>query len=237
MVQMSSRTVRTYYSSCIITMMYRSPEFTSRIRSCLVIVTITVIELIKERNIGFTRSLMEGRTAEKTEGPTASRLIGWAQHEGSAVGTPLQPPTDDDFFRTEATNILKQKDDTLGPNPIRTHFSNGDKTEARRTLHLSEHRRYITGGGRCGHRRYNRRTTIFQDRSHQYVETKGRRPWTEPNTNPFSETGERRPGKIPKMGTIRLRQGGRQPVDRSENGFVSRSFLGKGSSLVGRVKL
>ncbi len=39
------------------------------------------------------------------------------------MGTPaLQPLTDNVFFRTEATNMLKQKDGTPGPNPIRTHF-------------------------------------------------------------------------------------------------------------------
>jgi len=60
----------------------------------------------------------------------------------SAVGTlrsaqgqapPLQPSTDDDFNRSEAADLLKTKDSTPGPNPLRTHFEkrqNGGQEEA-----------------------------------------------------------------------------------------------------------
>ncbi|MGO9275277.1 MAG: hypothetical protein ACLQOO_34420, partial [Terriglobia bacterium] len=54
--------------------------------------------------------------------------VGAQESDESAVRTPpLQPPTGDDFFRTEAVGLLKTKDDALGPNPIRTHFEKGEK--------------------------------------------------------------------------------------------------------------
>ena len=104
---------------------------------------------------------------------------------------PLQLPTDDDFFRTEATNILKRKDDNPGPNPTRTHFGNGEN-KGREDAPPGP-TPTLQHGRRLGQFRYTqgcwwrerRRTTanerwFFQDRSHQYVETKGRHPGTNP---------------------------------------------------------
>src|SRR5208282_359121 len=79
------------------------------------------------------------------------------QRGESTVGTPaLQPLTDNVFFRTEATNMLKQKDDALGPNPIRTHFGNGkngSQEDAPSCLNGHRHR-YSAGSRRWGHRRW-----------------------------------------------------------------------------------
>ena len=48
-------------------------------------------------------------------------------------GLGSQSPTDDDFNRTEATDLLKTKDRDPGPNPIRTHFGEGEgKVDSRR---------------------------------------------------------------------------------------------------------
>ncbi len=75
------------------------------------------------------------------------------QRGESTVGTPaLQPLTDNVFFRTEATNMLKQKDGTLGPNPIRTHFGNrenGGQEDAPSCL--NENRRCYSAGVGGGH--------------------------------------------------------------------------------------
>jgi hypothetical protein len=79
-----------------------------------------------------------GSSADGVQGglrPQASKLqlavttplqAGEVECPESAVGTPpLQHPTDDDFFRSEATDLLKTKDRASGPNPLRTHFGNG----------------------------------------------------------------------------------------------------------------
>ena len=101
------------------------------------------------------------------------------------------------FFRIEATNILKPKEDTPGPNPTRTHFGRGENggpggcnveansnITAKVTLTETVRLQHGFGGSETGSAT-GRRTMLFQDRTHQYVENKRRHPGTEPNTNPF----------------------------------------------------
>ena len=78
------------------------------------------------------RALECGSAATALESVPALRAKAALRPEGGSSAAALQgglrpqSPTDDDFNRTEATDLLKTKDRDPGPNPIRTHFGNGE---------------------------------------------------------------------------------------------------------------
>ncbi len=62
----------------------------------------------------------------RPRGVTVLHVTATLQGLGHVTAESVGEVTDDHFlgffFRTEATNMLKQKEGTPGPNPIRTHF-------------------------------------------------------------------------------------------------------------------
>src|SRR5208282_3012305 len=78
---------------------------------------------------------------------------------------------------------------------------------------------------------------FFQDRSHQYVETKGRHPGTEPNTNPFRETQKTRARRASQGLANRCSRADGAPVDYARKLGLSVRILKMLSSPMVRVKL
>ncbi len=138
-------------------------------RDCIVTCMLQLIGLIKA-----------ACTSAKSSGSGRDRMATTSfgiQREGSEEGI---LPTNDAFFSDRSQQYVETKGSHPGPNPIRTHFGNGEKRRPGGRAKLPEWTQlsfstYSTAIRRCGCSRYNRRRTngFFQDRSHQYVETKG----------------------------------------------------------------